>query len=345
MRSLPSSAQETVRRRAVAAVLSGTTQTKAAELFGVSRQAINTWMRAYRKGGQHALTAKKRGHVGHITLKPWQAALTVRAITDKLPDQLKLPYALWTREAVALFIETKFGFRLSLMTIGRYLKQWGFTPQKPARQAIERNQAAVDLWIKEQYPAIQRQAIKEQATIYWGDEMGIRSTDQTGRSYARKGQTPVIPSTAKRFGCNMISAISNRGGLKFMIFRDRFTAEVFIGYLERLMKSSKRKVYLIVDNHKVHHAKKVTEWLEQHRLKIAVFYLPSYSPDLNPDEYLNNDVKSNAVGRKRAKDSDEMQSNLLNHMNARKARPDIVKKFFHATSVRYAAESSKYKSL
>ena len=337
IRSLSPSAQEAVRRRALAAVLNGTTQTQAAELFGVSRQAISNWMRAYRKGGQRALAAKRRGHTGHISLKPWQAALTVRSITDKLPDQLKLPYVLWTREAVAQFIEMKFGLRLSLMTIGRYLKRWGFTPQKPARRAIEQNPAAVDLWLKEQYPAILRQAVKERATIYWGDEMGVRSDDQTGRSYGRKGKTPVIPSTGKRFGCNMISAISNRGGLKFMIFRERFTADVFLEYLERLVKSSKRKVYLIVDNHRVHHAKKVNAWLEGQTGEIAVHYLPTYSPELNPDEYLNNSLKGRVHSGLRAQNAKQLETKARRHMRLLQNRPRKVKKFFEHPCAAYAA--------
>ena len=336
-RSLSPLAQQAVRQRAVTTVLNGTSRAKAAELFGVSRQAIYNWMRAYHKGGQKALVSKRRGHRGHIRLKPWQAALTVRLITDKLPDQLKLPFALWTREAVAQLIEQKFGLRLSVMTVGRYLKRWGFTPQKPARRATEQNQAEVDVWLREQYPAIRRQAAREKASIYWGDEMGVRSDHQTGRSYGRKGKTPVIPSTGKRFSCNMISAITNRGALKFMIFREHFTAEVFIEYLDRLVKSSQQKVYLIVDNHRVHRAKKVQIWLGEHAPEIVVHYLPRYSPELNPDEYLNNDVKSNAVGRKRAKDEDEMFCNLLDHMNERQSRPELIQNFFCGAFVKYAA--------
>ena len=336
MRTLSASAQEAVIRKAIVAVQRGTSPTEVAELFGVSRQAVHNWLRAYRKGGEKALNAKKRGHVGHIQLKPWQAALTVRIITDRLPDQLKLPYALWSREAVAQYIERQFGLHLSLNTVGRYLKHWGFTPQKPARCALEKDQAAVDLWLQEAYPAIRRQAAVERATIYWGDEMGVRSTDQTGRSYARKGHTPVIPSPGKRFGCNMISAINNRGHMKFMVFKENFTSEVFIEYLVRLIESSSRKVYLIMDNHRVHHSKQVTDWLKEQAEDISIFFLPAYSPELNPDEFLNNDVKSNGVGRKRAKDADELLSNLLSHMDMREAQPKIIKKFFHAPSVRYA---------
>ncbi|MFH0765572.1 MAG: IS630 family transposase, partial [Calditrichota bacterium] len=281
----------------------------------------------------------KRGHRGHIKLKPWQAALTVRLIQDRLPDQLKLPFFLWTREAVAQLIEKKFGIRLSKMTVGRYLKRWGFTPQVPAKRAFERKPAAVEHWLNVEYPLIQRSCQQEGARIYWGDEMGARSDHQAGRTYGRRGKTPVVPSTGKRFGCNMISAITNRGDLRFMVFRNSFTSDVFIQFLDRLIKSAVTKVYLIVDNHSVHRSKKVKIWLddETHGGKINIFYLPPYSPDLNPDEYLNNDVKTNAVGRKRARDRDDLESPLRSHLRSAQKRPAKIRNFFKSESVLYAA--------
>lgn len=183
---------------------------------------------------------------------------------------------------------------------------------------------------------IQKQAQKEKALIYWGDEMGLRSDDAVGRSYSRIGKTPVIPGSGQRFGCNVISAINNGGQLHFMVFKSRFNNEVFLGFIQRLVRQVKRKVFLIVDGHPVHHAIAIKNWIGKHSERIRLYFLPGYSPELNPDEMLNHDVKSNAVGRKRAKDQKELVSNTRSYLRSRQRQPHIVKRYFREEHVRYA---------
>jgi len=165
----------------------------------------------------------------------------------------------------------------------------------------------------------------------------MRSDHQAGRSYAPRGRTPRTPGTGKRFGANMVSAITNRGHLSFMVFKSRFTAPVFLRFLRRLVKDARRKVFLIVDGHPVHHSRKVREWLEVHGGKIEIFFLPGYSPDLNPDEMLNHDVKANAVGKRRARDQKQMMRTVRNYLARRRRDPAQVKRYFREESVRYAA--------
>lgn len=290
-RSLPPEAQEAMRRKAVEAVLAGRTRTEVAELFGVTRQTVTKWVNAYRSEGEAGLEAKRRGRRkgSGYRLEPWQMGQVSKTLRDRMPDQLKLPFYLWTREAVVALVERRFGIRISLWTAGRYLKRWGFTPQKPMRRAYERSDEAVRQWLEKDYPAIQARARAEGARIYWGDEMGLRSDHVAGRSFAPKGKTPVVAATGKRFGCNMISALTNRGQLSFMVFTDRFTTPVFIEFLRRLVRHSEGKVFIIVDGHPVHRARKVTAWLAAHAEHIELFFLPGYSPHLNPDEVLNHD--------------------------------------------------------
>lgn len=337
-RKLPPSAQEEIRRKAVAGVENGMTQTKAAELFGVARKTIWMWMKTYRTGGADALKARKRGPKGERTrLKGWQAATICTLIRDRHPEQLKLPFVLWTAQAVRQLIHRKFKVHLSARTVRRYLLRWGFTPQKPVRRAYEQDDAAVQRWLKEDYPAIREAAKKEKALIYWGDEMGVRSDHQAGRSYAPKGRTPVIAGTGQRFGCNMLSALTNRGDLAFMVFKKGFNASVFVRFLRRLVKHSTPKVFIIVDRHPVHRSKKVQQWLEKNAARIRLFFLPGYSPQLNPDEMLNQDVKTNAVGRKRARNRPQLMRNVRRYLEHRRDNPDLVQRYFHEASVRYAA--------
>lgn len=336
-RSLPPAAQEALRHRAVQAVLRGEKQTAVAKTFGLSRAAVAKWVSLYRRNGEKALNGAKRGRKKQTRLEPWQAAQTVKTITDHCPDQVKLPWVLWTRDAVAQLIKERYGISISRWTAGRYLKHWGFTPQKPAKRALEQNPEAVQRWLVSEYPAIHLAAKAENAEIHWGDEMGLRSDHQSGRTWGIKGKTPVVTTTGQRFSCNMISTITNRGKLRFMIYPNRFSADVFITFLRRLVGSVGHKIYLIVDNHSVHRSKKVRKWLEKHNEKLEIFYLPSYSPELNPDEYLNNDVKSNASGSHRPTNRKELQDNVRYYLRETQRRPDIVRKFFKAPKVTYAA--------
>jgi transposase len=336
-RTLPSLGQEDLRRKVLRTILDGKKQMEAAQIFGVTRQAVGKWVKKYREGGARALRARKRGRPSKSSLLPWQAAQIAKAVVHRYPEQLKLPFYLWTREAVAELIERKFEIRLSRWTVGRYLAQWGFTPQKPMRKAFEQDPEQVRRWLEEKYPEIRKLAKLKKAEIYWGDEMGLRSDHACGRSYGRRGETPVIPGTGQRFGCNMVSAITNRGRLYFMIFKRRFRAEVLIEFLRRLVRQVPRYIFLIIDQHPVHVAAKVKKWFKKNERRIQVFYLPSYSPDLNPDEKLNQDVKSNAVGRRRPHDQNQMVRNVRSYLYSRQRKPHVVKKYFEADSVRYAA--------
>ena len=273
-RSLAAVAQEEIRRKAIKAVVDGRTQVEVAELFGVTRRAVGKWVQKYRQGGEKALRARRRGRPKGGALLAWQAAQIAKAVVDRHPDQLKLPFYLWTREAVGQLIEKRFGIRLSVWTVGRYLARWNFTPQKPIRKAFEKNPEAVRQWLEEEYLAICKQAKRDGARIYWGDEMGLRSDHAVGRSYGRRGQTPVNAGTGKRFGCNMISAITNKGQLSFMVFKERFKSDLFVEFLRRLVRQSGQKVFLIVDGHPVHRSNDVKKWIDEKQHDIRLFYLP-----------------------------------------------------------------------
>jgi transposase len=339
-RSLPGEAQEDLRRRVVQAVQKGLSQTEAARVFGVARGTVSRWMGLVERVGRRALKARRRGRPPVSRLAPHQAATTVRLIISGCPDQLSLPFALWTREAVQELLSRKFDVQVSVWTVGRYLRAWGLTPQKPVRRAYEQNPAAVRKWLEEEYPSIRELARELKAQIHWLDEMGLRSDHQAGRSYGRRGETPVVFGTGQRFRCNMISSITNRGRLAFMIFRQRFTARVFLNFLRRLLRltrKTRRKVFLIADGHPVHKSRLVNRWLAEHAAQIRIFCLPSYSPELNPDELLNQDVKTNALGRVRPVNVQEMMDNVRSYLRITQARPKVVKNYFRERHVQYAA--------
>lgn len=338
MRKLPADAQEALRKRVMHAILvDGMKQTAAAKTFGVGRTSIHRWTCSVKENGVKALDAKKRGRPSRSMLPGYQAASIVRTITDRCPDQIKMPFVLWTREAVRELIETRCDVKISLSTVGRWLRKWGFTPQKPLRRAYEKNPAEVEKWMNEVYPEIARTAKTEGAEIHWLDEMGLRSDHQTGTSYGRRGETPVIPGTGQRFRCNMVSAITNRGQLSFMVFREKFTTATMVDFMRRLLGNRERNIFLIADRHPVHRSKAVKNWIEKQSGAFQIFYLPGYSPELNPDEMLNNDVKSNALGRQRPRNLDDMEKKLRSYLRSTQRRPEKVKRYFNEKHVRYAA--------
>jgi len=336
-RHLSAKAQEALRYRVVNAVENGMSKSEASRVFKVSRTAVHHWTKAAATKGASSLKARKRGPRSSSRLLPHEAATAVRLMAQKCPDQLGLPFYLWTREAAQQFLAERFELSVSVWTVGRYLKKWGFTPQKPLRRAYEQDRKAVQQWLETEYPEICHTARQEKAEIHWGDEMGVRSDYQAGRSYGRSGQTPIVLSTGKRFGCNMISTITNRGKLYFKVFTQRFDAVLMLDFLRRLIHQCTQKVFLIIDGHPVHRSRAVRQWVERHADRIRLFFLPAYSPELNPDELLNHDVKANAVGRQRPKNQAEMIDNIRSYLRSTQRRPNIVQNFFLEKHVAYAA--------
>lgn len=313
------------------------THKQASELFQVSKSAVDKIWTKYKEGGIRAIHSKKRGVQGGKKINGKQAAEVRQLIKDKMPDQLKLAFGLWTREAVQQLILDRYGIELSRWQVGRYLKSWGYTPQKPISKAFEQKPEKVKAWLETEFPAIKKQAAKEGGIIYFSDETGMRSDHQAGRSYAPAGKTPIVKRTGKRFSLNMISAISNKGHLQFMLIDGSFNSDVFQTFLQRMIKYSRRKIYFITDGHPAHKTKKVKEWLAENSDKIEVFFLPPYSPELNPQEYVNQDVKTNIIGKKRPINKDQMRSSVEEFMTNRKNDKKQVQKYFHVTHVKYAA--------
>jgi len=335
---LESSALHLLRRQVVQAVRGEMSQTDAARTFGASLRAVSKWMRLDREGGLRALTLKRRGRrPGEGRLSAKRAGRIRSMIVGKMPDQLKLPFYLWTRAAVASLIAREYGIAVSLVTVGRYLRAWGLSPQKPVRRAYERNDAAIALWLKQEYPAIARQARQDKAAIYWGDEMGLRSDHVTGTSYAPVGHTPVIRATGQRFGCNMISAITNKGALAFMVFQGKFKAPVFVEFMKRLLKQLDGRIYLIVDGHPVHKSGKARRFVDQHSSRLRLIRMPGYCPELNPDELLNQDVKTNGLGKSRPTNRIELMATVRSHLYRRQKQPQVITNLFREKHVRYAA--------
>jgi transposase len=338
-RSIPDAALEVLRERAVAMHETGNTQLAIAAALGVHKNTIYRWLKGWRVAGAGALKAKKRGrrHEAKRLLDAEQAAAVQQLMIEHCPDQLDLPWALWSREAVRDLAQARFGVQLALRTVSDYLRRWSFTPQRPIKRALERQDAAIQAWLAEHYPKIAARAKAEGAVIHWGDETGISNQPVYGRSFAPKGQTPVLRRPATRRTLSMISAVTNRGTLRFMLYEGALNTALFLTFLQRLVRSAKSKVFLIVDNLQVHKAGKVQAWVAQHRDKIALFFLPAYAPEHNPDEFLHSDLKRSLGRRPAMKDKTGLESRLRGYLRRLQRQPERVRAFFQAPTTRYAA--------
>lgn len=276
------------------------------------------------KGSKRALSAKDERRAQEL-------------ICGKFPDQLHLPFALWTRQAVRELIRVRFGIKLSIRGVGEYLSRWGYTPQKAARRAYERDDAAVAAWLAEEYPKILRRAKREKAEICWGDETGVRSDESRHRGYAPRGRTPLIRIPARRKSLSLIAAVTNQGKVRFMVYAGSITPQRLIIFMRRLTKDARRKVFLILDNLNVHKARPVKDWLAENTERIEVLFLPPYTPELNPSEYFNGDLKGAIQRDIPPRDQADLKRKVLGHSRRIQKSPARVRKYFEHESIRYAA--------
>jgi len=338
-RRLPLDALNERRRRAVKMRLQGTSLKDTATQCEMSRTTVIAALKAYEAGGWKAVDVDRGGRPtgSGRTLSVEQEREVQRLIRDRTPDQLKMVYALWTRQAVAELIRERYGIKLAVRTMGLYLGRWGFTPQKPMKKAYEQSPAAVKKWLVEEYPAIAASARVEGAEIHWGDETGLRSDDVRGRSYAPLGQTPVIRVNNKRHGLSVISTVTNKGQMRWKVFDGALNSDILIDFLRRLIKDAGRKIYLILDNLRVHHSKLVKAWMAEHKTEIEIFYLPSYSPELNPNEMANADLKQAVTTLAPARTKLQLVKATSRHLRSVQRKPERIRSYFQHKPVRYAA--------
>ena len=339
-RKLNTEAQQEKRNIAVKLREKGMCNDEIAKIVGVHHCTVSQWYSKY-KSDKKALKIKARGRRkgDGKKLSLGQEEHIIRLLIDKNPEQLQFKFALWTREAVRQLIKQELKKELPISTVGDYLKKWKFTSKKPIKRAYERKDEKTQRWLNEEYPKIKKLAKADNADIWWADETSCVSLPTNLKGYAPIGSKikPILTHPARKFRINMISAITNTGKSMFALYDESINVERFIDFMQRVIDSNDKKVYLIVDNLRVHHAKLVKAWIEEHSDQIAIYYLPPYSPEFNPDEYLNQDYKRNANKHHIPLNLKELRANTLDHMNALQKDTQKVANFFQHSSVAYAA--------
>jgi transposase len=331
--------QYQIRKSIVRLLKSGKNGWEIAKLLDVSEGHVSGVRKAYAAGGIDAIRLKTRGRrVGQKrTLTPEQEKGIQRIIVDKTPDQMRFKECMWTRNNIRELIKQRYGVVMPLSTLGYYLARWGFSVQRPVKRAYKQDEEKVKSWLESEFPAISERAKSEGGEIFFGDETGLQNQATYLRGYAPIGKTPVVKTESKHIKINMLSAISSSGKLRFVLYKDNMNADKLIDFMRRLVYDNKKKVFLVLDNLRVHHAKKVTSWLAERKDKIEVFFLPPYAPEYNPDELLNSDLKRGISKRPSPRSDKELEHNVRSHLKTVQLRPDKIQGFFGSATTCYAA--------
>lgn len=336
-RKLDHATLEVLRLRAVEQVEAGAHPEDVAAVLGLHRKTVYGWLAKYRVGGRGALRAKPvPGRPGKLSATQLRRLYALVAGSD--PRQLSFEFALWTREMVRSLIRREFGVSLSKVSVGRLLRTLGLSPQRPLHRAYQQDQDAVARWKAEEYPQIRQQAARVGATIYFADEAGIRSDYHSGTTWAPVGQTPVVERTGARFSVNMLSAVTAAGTLRFMVHEGTTTAAVFIDFCRRLLLDAHGPVYLIVDGHPAHRAKATKQFVASTGGQLTLIFLPGYSPQLNPDEWVWKNVKHDQLGRRDLTDRTDLKTRAIGALRRLQQLPNIVRGFFADPNLRYITE-------
>lgn len=336
LRAVDAATLTEIRKRGVLKVQEGQSPDAVAQDLGVSRAAVFNWLSLYRKGGWSALEAKKRGGTKR-KLSPRAIEWVYRTVTTKDPQQLKFGFALWTVPIITEAIKRRWDVSLSRWSVMRLLKQLGLSAQRPLWRAWQQDPEAVERWLEEEYPALVRRAKKEGAEIWFADEAGVRSDSHGGTTWAKKGETPVVKCTGARFGLNAISAVNPRGELRFKVVDGTVNAGVFIDFLKRLVASSERKLFVIVDGHPCHKARKTRRYVESLDGALELHFLPAYSPELNPDELVWNDMKNQFLRKVLPATKAEMKAAVTSYLRGLQRMPALLRSFFRHPDTAYAS--------
>jgi transposase len=339
-RQLSDEALAVIRLRALHGIELGYAQADLAELLGICQETISRWWTAYSADGQDALPGRRSGRPeGSGRLLSDDQAQRVKALIGKnTPRQLGLSHALWTRRAVGDLVRKDMGIGLADRTVGLYLARWGYTPKKPGRHSRKQDAGEVEKWLEETYPAIEEQARREDAEILWADEAGVQADHHPGASYAPRGERAEIDVPGQHIRVSQATAISNEGEVRFMSY-ESMNGPVFLLFLKQLAADAPRKILLVVDRLQAHKTPEVQAWLEGNKDRIEVFYLPAYSPELNPVEYLNNDMKGQINKAGMPDDKAGLRARLAEYMIGLATVPAIVASFFMHPCVQYASAS------
>jgi transposase len=338
-RSLSDEVLEALRLRALRGCELGFTEAEVADILGVARETVCRWWTAYATQGIAALPHERSGRpVGSgRTLDDEMAQHLQNLIDNNTPEKLGIAAPLWSRAAVRDLIRKEYDIDMPVRTVGEYLKRWGYTAKTPTRHARNQDPEEVREWLEETYPKIEERASQEDAQIHFCDETGVAADQHPHKGYARRGKQAIMDVPKPHMRINVISTITNEGDIHFMTYDKTMTAARFIVFLEQLLRTTTGKIFLVTDRLSAHDAAATWAWLARHKDRIEMFFLPRYSPEVNPDEYFNNDLKGNVHAEGLPDSKAELRTCVEEFLDHLRWLPDHVMSYFQHPCAQYAA--------
>lgn len=337
LRKLNNDELYSVRKQVVRLKKQGWKGSEIEEITGVYQTRISQIWTAYQAEGYAGIKPQKSGRKpkSQMLLSVQEQREIRQTIINKAPNQLKLAGFLWTLAKISEHIWKTYRKKVSVRCLSNYMKRWGLTCQRPTKRACGQDIARIERFKQEEYPAIAARAKAEKADIYWGDETGVSNTENFERGFAEKGHPPVLPVETKRERVNMISAITNQGHCRFMVYEEKMNQQLLLDFLRRLIAESDRKVFLILDNLRVHHGKIVAAWVLKHKDEIELFFLPPYAPESNPDEYLNHALKLDVHAGDLPRTVKDIKHKIHSFMRRLQHKSTRVRAFFRYEPIAY----------
>jgi len=307
--------------------------------YGFNRTTIYKWLTAAsepRKGVKALRSKPASGRPRSLT--PGQEMQVFRWINGRDPRQYGFDFGLWTRQVVAQLIEQKFGIRLGVTAVGALLAKLGLTPQKPLQRAYQRDPEAIARWQSERYPEIAKQAKAAGGEVYFWDESGFRADTVHGKTWAKRGETPVVERPGQRQSISAASAVNARGAFWYCTYEGGLTAELFVKLLKRMMRGRTKPVHLVVDGLPAHKTKLVKEYVASTSRMLTLHFLPGYAPELNPDELVWSHMKRSGVARSPLRRGEKLKYKIEAQLAKIKRMPQLVRSFFQAPDVAYITD-------
>jgi transposase len=338
-RSLAHNTLEEMRILAVQRMAEGEHPDDVAASFGMHRSwayKIRAQARGRGRGPRVLLSTKGTGRPRKLTQA--QERQVLRWINGKNPMQYGFDFGLWTRNLVRELVQREFSVTLSLASIGAMLARLNLTPQKPLQRAYQRDPEAIERWQRDTYPAIVRQAREENADIFFWDESGFRADSVHGRTWAQRGETPVVERPGQRQSMSAASAVNSKGAFWFATYEGGLSGELFVTLLRKLMSNRRKAVHLIVDGLPAHKKSVVKDYVASTQGKLTLHFLPGYAPDLNPDELVWSHVKRTGVARRPLQKGEKLGPRIHEQLAQIGRDPTLVRSFFRHPSVRYVSD-------
>lgn len=325
-RTISRDALEAFRFRAIHLRKQGYTIAEIANIFGLNYYSVAHWFTKYKQEGKNALK-KTVARGADLKLEPSILLWLKKALT-KPATSWGFSTPLWNSRMVNILLKQEKNIQLDVVTIWRYLCRMGLSFQQPEKRYKQQDKKLVKEWIENEWPKIQRWVKKNRAILYFEDESGISLTPVIGKTWAPKGKTPIVRVTGSRGGVLAMSAISPTGRVRFRLEKRKINADVMIEFLKQIGQTHKnRKVAVVMDQAPSHTAKKVRDFIESQK-QLKVFYIPPYSPELNPDEKVWRHIKNVSLKNNMAKDKDHLARMVVGALRQIQKNPKLTKNFF-----------------